>query len=52
MTHVRMATKAKCIAGNQKSLLRLPINIENEADLLCNLTKGLTMADSHCKRML
>lgn len=40
MTHVRMATKAKCIAGNQKSLLRLPINIESEADLLCNLTKG------------
>ncbi len=44
MTHASMSPEARLAAGISDSLLRLSIGLENEADLLADLARGLEAA--------
>jgi cystathionine gamma-synthase len=44
MTHASMTAEARRAAGISDSLIRLSIGLENEADLLADLARGLDAA--------
>jgi len=44
MTHASMTMEARRAAGISDSLIRLSIGLENEADLLADLARGLDAA--------